>query len=186
MLASASPRRSALLAEAGYTFQTHVADIEEHPPGAFPAQELCSRNAERKATAIAEQHPKALVIGCDTIVCIDGDVLGKPADQLEAHTFLKRLQARSHNVLSGVSLVLARQNHIHTFTVSTEVTFLPLQDRDIGAYLDRITYLDKAGAYAIQDHGDMIIDSIKGSYTNVVGLPMERLKEAITTTLRTL
>lgn len=179
VLASASPRRAALLTAAGYSFRVQVADIDEYPPGAFPADTLCRKNAERKARAVAEQHPGALVIGCDTIVCVDLDVLGKPANRAEAHTFLKRLQGRTHEVQSGVSLVMFTAGYTDTFSVATEVTFRSLSDASIETYLDSIAFMDKAGAYAIQDGGDRIIESIQGSYTNVVGLPMERLEEAL-------
>jgi septum formation protein len=175
VLASASPRRVKLLSDAGYTFVQQIAHVLEAQPGTAAPTTLCMENARLKARAVAETRPDALVLGVDTIVVVDNNVLGKPADRTQAHTFLTRLQGRTHQVLSGVALRQHATQTECTFVTSSNVIFKALTPSIIDAYLDRIDYSDKAGGYAAQDHGDMIITEIKGSYSNVIGLPMERL-----------
>ena len=176
ILASASPRRAKLLEQHGYAFTILPADIEELCDGRIDPITLCTENARRKAVHIARHHAGSLVLGCDTIVCVDADILGKPADRTQARATLERLQGRSHTVISGVALICLQRDIDVQFHVSTKVTFLPLRPEHINHYLDSITFEDKAGAYAAQDHGDMIIESIQGSFSNVVGLPMEQLR----------
>jgi septum formation protein len=176
ILASASPRRATLLREAGYAFTVHVPNVTEWMPGHLEAAALCRENARLKADCIASMHEDALVLGCDTIVCVDEDVLGKPKDRAQAHGFLMRLQGRKHEVMSGVALICRQRDIEVLFQVSTQVVFLPLSAQQADAYLDRVDVMDKAGAYAAQTCGDMIIDRIDGSLSNVVGLPMEDLQ----------
>ena len=176
ILASTSPRRAMLLEQDGYVFTTLAADIEEISDGRMDPITLCTENARRKAKHIARHHIESLVLGCDTIVCVDAAVLGKPADRNQAHAYIDRLQGRSHAVISGVALICLQRSIDVLFHVSTQVNFLPLSAEAIDNYLDCIRFEDKAGAYAAQDHGDMIIESIQGSFSNVVGLPMEQLR----------
>ena len=128
---------------------------------------------------VAKKHPDALVLGADTLVFLDGEIMGKPASLGEAERMLTRLQGRTHQVVTGISLIHLRAHREKIFAVSTDVTFHPLDARQIRDYLVRVNPLDKAGAYAIQEHGDLIVAEISGSYSNVVGLPLERLREEI-------
>ena len=139
------------------------------------ARELSQVNAYRKARAVAKKFPDALVLAADTVVCLDTVLFGKPATLEEAHQMLERLQGRTHQVLSGICLLHLRTHRQAVFAESTAVTFQPLNAVKIRRYLNRVNPLDKAGAYAIQEEGDLIVEKIVGSYTNVVGLPLERL-----------
>lgn len=141
--------------------------------------ELCQLNAHRKARVVAKKIPDALVLGADTLVFLGDEIMGKPADAAEARRMLARLQGRTHQVVTGVSLMHLRAFRERTFAVSTDVTFRPLTAEQINVYLSKMNPLDKAGAYAIQEHGDTIVSEISGSFSNVVGLPVERLKEEI-------
>ena len=138
--------------------------------------ELCQLNAHRKARAVAKRIPDALVLGADTLVFLGNEVMGKPATRAEAGQMLGRLQGRTHQVVTGVSLMQLRANRERLFAVSTDVTFRPLSAGQIEHYLSKTNPLDKAGAYGIQEHGDLIVSEISGSFSNVVGLPVEQLK----------
>ena len=177
ILASASPRRKDLLTEAGYVFEIIVPDVvEAHDTAASPL-ELTRGNALLKARAVAAQHPERMVLGADTLVAIDDTVLGKPADLDEAHDMLTRLAGRTHGVTTSVALLHAGQENC--LEITTRVTFLPLDSAGIRRYLTLINPLDKAGAYAAQEHGSEIIARVDGSWTNVVGLPMEAVTTAL-------
>jgi len=138
--------------------------------------ELCQLNAHRKARAVAKKNPDALVIGADTLVFLAGKVFGKPKDMNEARQMLAQLQGKTHQVVTGVSLIQQRNHREKLFAVSTDVAFHPLGAEQIRNYLKQIDPLDKAGSYAIQEHGNLIVSEISGSYSNVVGLPLERLR----------
>jgi len=172
ILASGSPRRSAILKEAGYAFRVQTADVEEIEEGLSP-DELCIENALLKAKTVAGQFPDHLVIGSDTVVCLGERLFGKPANLEEAHEFLTQLSGQTHEVKSGVALICREREIETTFLDSTKVTFRVLTSSLITDYLSRIEPLDKAGGYAIQDHGEMIVESIEGSMHNVVGFPLE-------------
>ena len=154
-------------------FQIVLSDAEEIFDGQLSPQELCQLNAHRKARAVARKIPDALVLGADTLVFLDGEIMGKPRDPADARRMLARLQGRTHQVVTGVSLIHLRGHRERLFAVSTDVTFRSLSAEQIGDYLSKINPLDKAGAYAIQEHGDMIVSEISGSFSNVVGLPVE-------------
>jgi septum formation protein len=141
--------------------------------------EVCQLNARRKARAVAKKNPDSLVLGADTLVFLDGEIMGKPASPADAERMLTRLQGRTHQVVTGISLIHLRAHRERIFAVGTEVMFHPLDAGQIRDYLAKVNPLDKAGAYAIQEHGDLIISEISGSYSNVVGLPVERLKGEI-------
>lgn len=179
ILASASPRRLDLLRELGLDFEVIIGKAEEIQPEHLTPHEICQINAYRKARAVAKKHPDALVLGADTIVCLGGQVFGKPANRTEASRMLGQLQGRRHEVVTGVCLILLRRHRQKLFAVSTSVTFRPLSNPDIQKYLARINPLDKAGAYAIQERGEMVVETIEGSFSNVVGLPLERLREEL-------
>jgi septum formation protein len=174
VLASVSPRRHALLAKTGIAFETVSSPAEEIHDGKLAAEVLCEENARLKAAAVADFRPDAIVIGADTLVFVDGQPLGKPADLAAARAMLTRLSGRSHWVCTGVCVILPGGG-IRQFHELTEVTFLPLDAVTIDQYLALTNPLDKAGAYGIQDRGEMIVSSISGSFENVMGLPVERL-----------
>ncbi len=179
ILASASPRRAEILRQLNLDFQIISSDAAEIFDEQLSPLELCQLNAHRKARAIAKKRPDALVLGADTLVFLDHEIMGKPSDLAEARRMLSRLQGRTHRVVTGVSLIHLRAHHERIFAVSTAVTFHPLNADQINVYLSKMNPLDKAGAYAIQEHGDTIVSEISGSFSNVVGLPMEKLKEEI-------
>ncbi len=179
VLASASPRRRDLLEGAGVVFEVVVSPAEEiHDPTLSPAV-LCEHNAVLKAVAVAAQRPEATVIGSDTLVFLDGEALGKPADLAEARAMLRRLAGRTHQVCTGVCVIFPGGERRRVFHDTSEVTFLPLDDAAIEQYLSVVDPLDKAGAYGIQQHGERIIAGIRGSFHNVMGLPVEQVVAAL-------
>jgi septum formation protein len=175
ILASASPRRAELLRQLQPEFQIVPSDATEMVDEQLSPLELCQLNAHRKARAVAKKIPDALVLGADTLVFLDGEIMGKPRDPADARRMLAQLQDRTHQVVTGVSLIHLRGHRERLFAVSTDVTFRPLTGVQIVNYLSKMNPLDKAGAYAIQEHGDLIVSEISGSYSNVVGLPVERV-----------
>jgi len=179
ILASASPRRAELLKLLPVSFRVLPGHAPEVAHEHLTPLEVCQLNAHRKARAVAKQIPDALVLAADTLVFLDNEILGKPRNLAEARRMLGRLQGRHHQVVTGVSLMHLRRHREKIFAVSTDVLFHPLNARQIRDYLAAIQPLDKAGAYAIQDSGEKIISEISGSYSNVVGLPVERLREEL-------
>jgi septum formation protein len=179
ILASASPRRAELLRQLGLAFQVVPSAAAEVCHAHLTPREVCLMNAYRKARTVAARFPVALVLGADTIVCLDNTIFGKPADLTEASRMLVQLQGRTHQVITGVCLVWQQARRSRLFAVATDVTFHSLSPARIRDYLAAINPLDKAGAYAIQEQGEQIVAGISGSFSNVVGLPLERLKEAL-------
>lgn len=179
ILASTSPRRSELLREMGVSFTVVRNQIPEIAPEHLSPVETAEINAYRKARATAKQHPDAPVLGADTIVSLGETVFGKPVDMADAEQMLAKLQGRTHQVITGVCLVHLRAHRQRLFAVSTAVTFRKLHIGQIRRYLSKIFPFDKAGSYAIQEEGDLIVKGIAGSFSNVVGLPVERLKEEL-------
>jgi len=179
VLASASPRRRQLLAEHGYPFTVVPADIEEITPPHLTPGEIALWNARAKARTIAGRRPADIVLGVDTLVAFNGKVFGKPRDFDEAFAMVSELNGRSHEVFSGVCLIRASTREEQNFTEVTRVHFRRLKAPQLRAYLARIGPLDKAGAYAAQDDRGEIIDRVDGSFTNVIGLPMETLVETL-------
>jgi septum formation protein len=175
ILASASPRRVELLRQLSFDFTVVPGDVPEIHHDQLTARELCQVNAYRKARATAKSFPDALVLAADTLVHLETALFGKPATLEEAYQMLERLQGCTHQVVTGVCLLHLRKHRQAVFAESTAVTFHPLDAVKIRRYLNQVNPLDKAGAYAIQEQGDMIVEKIVGSYTNVVGLPVERL-----------
>lgn len=179
LLASASPRRADLLRQIGLEVVVIVASVKEIAPAHLSPHETAQINAYRKARAVAKKYPDDLVLGADTIVCLGAQIFGKPANLVEAEEMLLALQDQSHEVVTGVCLVGWRARRERLFAVSTTVTFQPLDRAAIRRYLEQVNPLDKAGAYAIQEHGDWIVREISGSFSNVVGLPVERLRDEL-------
>ena len=173
VLASASPRRRELLAAAGLEVDVDPVDVDERQLTGEPAAAYVERVARLKAAAGAARHPQRVVVGADTAVVIDGDVLGKPRDAADAGSMLRRLSGRDHDVITGVAVASA--GRVESFVERTRVTMAPLSAGDIEAYGASGEPLDKAGAYAIQGGARRFITGYEGSYSNVVGLPMERL-----------
>lgn len=173
-LASGSPRRRALLQELGWDFETLSPNVDEAPlPGEKP-EALCERLARLKAEAGASAAgPNALVLAADTIVVIDGRILGKPSGREEACAMLRLLQGRAHEVMTGVAL--SRGGELLSGVERTAVHFRPLTEEEVQAYAATGEGDDKAGAYAIQGKGALLVSAIEGDYFNVVGLPLCRL-----------
>jgi len=178
ILASASPRRRELLERAGVIFEIMHSPADEIHDASIPPEELCETNAALKAEAVAAIRPDATVIGSDTLVFIDGEPLGKPADLDEARAMLRRLAGRVHKVCTGVCVIFP-DGRRELFHDTTEVNFLPLDDAAIEDYLSVANPLDKAGAYGIQESGERIIAGISGSYENVMGLPVGMVMDAL-------
>ena len=179
ILASASPRRRALLQEHGYAFSVEPADVTESAPAHLTPGEITLRNARAKAKAVSRKNPEALVLGVDTEVVFEREVFGKPADMAAALAMVRRLRGRAHEVHTGVWLCHAATRYDRGFVEISRVFFRPLTDAQIRTYHARIGPLDKAGAYAAQDDGGELIACVEGSFTNVIGLPMEALAKAL-------
>jgi septum formation protein len=179
ILASASPRRAELLRQVNLDFKVVPSDAPELAHEHLSPLELCQLNAHRKARAVAKKFPDALVLGADTLVFLDEEILGKPASLAEAQRMMERLQGRTHQVVTGADLVHLRAHRERIFAVSSQVTFRPLVATEIRAYFAKVNPLDQAGAYAIQEHGDMIVEEVSGSFSNVVGLPVDKLLEEL-------
>lgn len=159
-------------------FEVVASPAEEiHDPTMKP-DALCEHNATLKAAAIAALRPDATVIGSDTLVFIDDMPLGKPVDLDDARSMLRRLSARTHRVCTGVC-VIDPGGEMNVFHDTTEVTFLALDEATIDQYLSLVNPLDKAGAYGIQESGDLIVAGITGSFENVMGLPVEKVVAAL-------
>ena len=179
VLASSSPRRFDLMLEAGLSFMVVPPGVDEVHDEAAPVAELTRQNAALKAEWVSDRYPDSWVIGADTLVSIGRTALGKPADLVDARSMLRRLAGQTHEVGTAVCLIHAATGVRREFLERTLVTFKPLNDAEINHYLTLINPLDKAGAYAAQEHGEVIIDRFEGTYSNVVGLPIERLLEEL-------
>jgi len=180
VLASASERRRALLADLGVSFRCVSADIDESRRPGEPPRDLVRRLAEAKARAVAVRETDAdLVLGADTIAVAGREILGKPADREDARRILRLISGDRHRVLTGVALLDVARGSTITDVVETGVLMRPLSDREIDAYVESGEADGKAGAYAIQETADRFVTSLDGSFTNVVGLPLERLREIL-------
>ena len=170
ILASGSPRRKSLLESIGLNFTVYSPDVDEsHKPDEEPS-ELCRRLSRLKAEAGASVYADAVIIAADTIVVIDGEILGKPSGREDAAKMLRKLSGREHEVITGVSV--AYGGRVATEDVHTLVKFRELSESEIAAYLETGEPFDKAGAYAVQGKGALLIEGINGDYYNVVGLPL--------------
>ena len=176
----AQPHPEQLLREAGLRFEIDAPPPEEEKNGddpVLPPEERAQARAGAKAAWTARRHPEAVVLGADTVVVLESEELGKPASPDEAREMLRRLSGKNHRVMTGCAL--AWSGNIRTFVVETEVAFRLLKMIEIDRYVTSGEPMDKAGAYAIQGTGGSLIDWVRGSYTNVIGLPLPETLEAL-------
>ena len=180
ILASASPRRRELLGQLALPFDVIVADVTEHEAEDADPRLMVAHNAALKADWVASRHPAAVVLGADTTVFIDQTVLNKPRDTDDARAMLRRLAGRTHTVFTGVALRQSSSGLKIDEGVASQVTFRAFDDAVIETYLQRVNVLDKAGAYGIQDGRELIVERWEGSFSNIMGLPMEVTKQIFT------
>jgi len=179
VLASASPRRRELLEAAGIAPLVDAAMGAELEDPAFGLAALVTANARAKAREVAARHPRSVVLGADTLVWLDGTPLGKPPGLDEARQMLRQLSGRVHEVATGVHLLRMEPRQQAEFHELTRVRFRTLDENVIDRYLASVDVLDKAGAYALQEHGDLLVETVEGSRSNVIGLPVERTMAAL-------
>lgn len=179
ILASASPRRAQVLKDAGIPFEPVAADVDESRKENETPEKLVERLAEAKARAVAERldlaGTPAIVVGADTEVLAGGEILGKPASAEDARRMLRQLSGRTHHVITGLALLDLPSGELHLSRETTRVTFAHLTEREIESYIASGEPFDKAGAYAIQGRGGCFITRVEGCYFNVVGLPLAKL-----------
>jgi septum formation protein len=180
ILASASPRRRELMAQLGVPFEVVVADVTEHEDPSTDPRVMVAHNAALKADWVARRNPEAIVLGADTTVFLEGQAINKPRDLDESRSMLRRLAGREHTVCTGVAVRRLSTGLTIDEGVSSQVTFKPFGDGVIEEYIRLVNTLDKAGAYSIQDQTDLIIAGYRGSFTNIMGLPMEATKQILT------
>ena len=180
ILASSSPRRRELLLRLQTPFDIMLPDVDESiiPPDGSP-ETYCTALAELKANDISQHYPNNLVIGSDTIVVLDNNIMGKPEDKAMAQNMLETLSNKTHHVYTGVCLKWADKNIHHLFAEITMVTFRELSEIDINHYIESCPPYDKAGSYGIQDWSAIFVKEIKGCYDNVVGFPISRFYEEL-------
>jgi septum formation protein len=182
ILASASPRRKELLTKAGYRFAVELSGVDEdaYAKDGVHSEDHCMLLAQAKAKDVAGRFPDKLVLGADTVVDLDGEIIGKPDDAAHAEEITRKLFSKPHKVITGIALVcLANQTEI-VEAVTTIVYPRQLTGRQIQEHIAGGLWEGKAGAYGIQETGDEFVDHIEGSFTNVMGLPMERVMELLT------
>lgn len=177
ILASRSPRRRELLCSCGAEFSIFEPDVDELQPGMgveLPA--LPQHNAALKAADVAARFPDELVLGADTMVICGEKALGKPASEAEAVAMLQMLSGKEHLVITGMALIWRERDICELWSEHTRVKFKELSPEVIKNYMELVDVSDKAGAYAIQEHGELIVESLDGEIENVIGLPLEKLK----------
>jgi septum formation protein len=172
ILASASPRRQQFLRDLGLDFTCLPAEIDETPFSGEQPAAFARRMAAEKAGAVATQHPASWVIGADTVVTLDGQIIGKPADAAHAWEILRALRGRTHQVITGLALFCHEEGCAEILAGTSEVTFAAFPDEVLAAYIRTGEPLDKAGAYGIQAKGAFLVESVRGSCSNVIGLPL--------------
>lgn len=177
ILASKSPRRQELIGFILSEFTVIVSDVEEVLPDGIAPENVAAYLAEIKAQAVASQHPDDVVVGADTVVILDGEVLGKPRDKDDAYRMLRALSGKTHTVITGCAI--AQNGETTSFSDVTRVEFYPLSDREIWDYIATGEPFDKAGAYGIQGKGSVLVKRIEGDFFNVMGLPVARLKREL-------
>ncbi|MBR5521938.1 MAG: septum formation protein Maf [Akkermansia sp.] len=178
ILASQSPRRKDLLAREGVDFQVVVKEVEEVHDASLLPEELCALNAAAKAAAVARDYPQDVVIGADTLVFLGRTPLGKPRDEQDALRMLRELQGHTHCVCTAVAVFMPGGER-RDFAEKSYVTFRSLTDAELLDYMQQVHVLDKAGAYAVQEKGELIIEKVEGDFDNVVGLPVTRLLQVL-------
>ncbi len=172
ILASASPRRKEILENAGFSFEIIVSDADETITENLSPDKTVEELAKRKALSVWQENKDAVVFGCDTVVAVDGKVLGKPRDDGEAFDMIRSLSGRVHTVSTGVCICSAEKTEV--FSNTTQVEFYPLSDETIRSYVGSGEGRDKAGSYGIQGYGCVLIKEIKGDYFSVMGLPVSQ------------
>lgn len=175
VLASSSPRRRELLHAIGLDFDVVVSHVEENPAPGERVEDYVQRLSREKAVEVAKRHPEQWVIAADTVVYLDGEILEKPRDEAHAIAMLERIAGREHVVYSGVTLHCVARNFSETELCASRVTMAAMTTEEIEAYVATGEPLDKAGAYAIQGIGALLVAEVDGNYTNVVGLPLPTL-----------
>ncbi len=179
ILASGSPRRRELLEKLQVPFEVIVSDCDETLPESVPADAAAEMLAVRKAAAVAKLHPDAVVIGADTTVVLDDEILGKPQDEADCKRMLHALSGRMHKVITGVGIFW--DGHSLSFSDEASVQFYPLSNAEIDAYAASDEPYDKAGAYGIQGQGALLVAGIHGDFYTVMGLPIARLARQLRT-----
>jgi len=180
ILASQSPRRRELLNQIGLDFRVHASPADETTDAPLSPPEMARTFATQKAQLVAAEHPSALVLAADTVVIHDGDLLEKPSSPGHARRMLRRLSGTTHDVYTGVALHHRASDRAVATGRTTHVTFAPLSDEEIQAYVETKSPMDKAGGYGIQDHtGPLFVKRIEGDYYNVVGLPLRHLYDTL-------
>lgn len=183
ILASASPRRKELLAGLGFDFDIIPSNVEEIYPENIVLDKVPEYLAELKANALSGKHKEAIIISADTVVILENEILGKPADLKEAKTILKKLSGKKHEVITGVCIIANGTKH--TFSDKTEVYFKELTDDEIHFYVHRYQPMDKAGAYGVQEWiGYVAVEKIVGSFYNVMGMPINKVYSILTQYIR--
>ena len=180
ILASASPRRRKFLEELGIDFTVQAADVDETPKRSESPEDFVCRLAFEKADAVSKHHQSSWVLGADTVVVLDGEILGKPKDEEAAGSMLKSLSGRCHEVWTGFCLSSPENAVFEKQAIKTDVWFSVLTDDIIHAYITTGEPLDKAGSYGIQGKGGFLVEQIHGSYSNVVGLPLTEVLSVLT------
>ena len=174
ILASASPRRKAILSQVDLNFTIEPSKINENSSIELLPKAFCQYWAREKANDVAKSHSDKLIIGADTIVIIDDEILGKPKNYKESFAMLKSLSGKTHQVLTGVSLIHLDLGIDFTFNDSTDVSFCYITDEEIDKYIDKYKPYDKAGSYGIQDGFSVYVEKINGCFYNVMGFPISR------------
>lgn len=179
ILASASPRRKQLLAEAGFKFTVSAPEVNESVLEGESAHKCAERLALAKAKSVSEKFPDSLVLGADTVVDFQGEIVGKAADEKEAEAIVRKLFSSPHKVITAVAVVRIADSTEIVESDGTTVYPRQLTDKEISEHIESGTWRDKAGAYAIKEGGDAFIEKIEGSLTNVMGLPMELVQKML-------
>lgn len=177
ILASGSPRRRELLAGMGYRFEIIVPDVDEHVSG--HARDVVGILSRRKAQAVADAQEQGVIIASDTLVSLNGEALGKPADEADAHRMLRILSDNTHEVFTGVTIIDAASGKTETRVVRTGVRFRALSDAEILDYIVTGEPMDKAGAYGIQGGAGKFVEELDGSYENVIGFPVDEIRDML-------
>lgn len=170
ILASASPRRKEILLNAGFSFDIIVSDADENITEDLSPEKTVEELARRKAVSVWENHKDSVVFGCDTVVAVDGKILGKPVDDDDAYNMLTMLSGKTHTVSTGVCICSQEKTEIFSYT--TQVEFYELSEETVRSYIASGEGKDKAGAYGIQGYGCVLVRQIKGDYFSVMGLPV--------------
>jgi septum formation protein len=178
ILASRSPRRSELLRQCNVDFSVEISPAEELD-SAPDITALPMLNAALKAAAVADRNPAKWVLGADTMIVFENSAIGKPADLAEAARFLRRFSGKSHQVITGMALICRQKQVEELWSETSVVSFKNLSDETIREYLEKVDVLDKAGAYAIQEHGESIVEKFSGEIENIVGLPLINLRKLL-------